>query len=269
MKKIQAIAILLLFIFSSSCEDVVEVELQKNEPRLVVEASLLWEKETAGNEQYIRLTTTAPFFDDEIPPATGATVKIIDEDGREFNFEEAAPGIYKNENFNTAFGVTYELEIQYKGEIYSASERFVPTPPIDYIEQSKTGGFGGDEIELRAFFRDPPDIKNYYLFRFLHQRLSLQIYDDEFTDGNLNFAYFTDEELVPADEVGFEIQGISQRFYDYMFILRSQSGSNGGGPFQTQPTTVRGNIINITNPKNFPFGFFRLSETDSLVYRVE
>lgn len=269
MKSLYNSTILLLLIFFSSCEDVVEVDLQENKPRLVVEASLLWEKETPGNDQFIKLTTTAPFFDTEIPAATGATVRIFDEDGRSFNFEEAAPGIYRNENFNTAFGITYELEILYEGETYTASERFVPTPSIEYIQQSNTGGFGGDEIELRAFFQDPEGIENFYLFRFLHQHLSIQIYDDEFIDGNLTFAYFTDEDLSPGDEIGFEIQGISERFFDYMFILRSQSGSNGGGPFQTQPTTVRGNIVNITNPENFPFGFFRLSETDFLTYRVE
>lgn len=269
MKNLPKFLILFLLIFFYSCEDVVEVDLQKNEPRLVVEASLLWKKGTPGNDQFIRLTTTAPYFDNEIPAATGAIVTIYDENRREFLFEEAAPGIYKNENFITSFNTTYLLEISYNNEIYTATEKFTPTPAIEYIEQSNTGGFRGDEIELRAFYKDPAEMNNYYFFRFLHERLSIQIYDDEFTNGNLTFAYFSDEELSSGDEVGFEIQGISRRFYEYMFILRSQSGNNSGGPFQTQPTTVRGNIINTTNPQNFPFGYFRLSETDYTEYQVE
>ena len=261
--------ILFLFPLFLSCEEVVEVELQENTPRLVIEASLLWEKGTPGNDQIIRLSLTAPFFEDELPPATGAAVIVYDQDGREFKFEEIAPGIYRNEQFITSFNTIYELVIEYNSETYTATEEFTPTPSLEFVEQRSDGGFGGDETELRVFFNDPPEVDNYYLFRFLHEDLSIQIYEDEFTNGNLTFAYFTNDHLEPGDEVWFEIQGISRRFYEYMFILRSQSGNNGGGPFQTQPTTVRGNVVNTTNPGNFAFGFFRLSETDYLSYIIE
>ncbi len=63
--------------------------------------------------------------------------------------------------------------------------------------------------------------------------------------------------------------GISQRFYDFMFILLQQNSEDGGGPFETQPATVRGNCINQTNPDKFPLGYFRLSEVDEFIYTVE
>lgn len=257
----------LLLVFNS-CTEVVEVELQEIEPRLVVEASLLWRKGSPGNEQTIKLSTTAPFFDDQVPPATGAIVSVTDSDGRVYIFDEIADGIYKNEIFITSFGNEYELHIEYNEQIYRATEEFIPTPSLEFVEQTNGGGFGGDNTELRVFFTDPGAMDNYYLFRFMHEDLSIQIYDDEFTNGNLTFAYFTEDDLEPGDEVGFEIQGISRRFYEYMFILRSQAGS-GGGPFQTQPTTVKGNVVNVTDPENFPFGFFRLSEVDYLDYTIE
>ena len=36
-----------------------------------------------------------------------------------------------------------------------------------------------------------------------------------------------------------------------MFILLQQGGEDGGGPFETQPATVRGNCINQTNSELF------------------
>jgi hypothetical protein len=54
-----------------------------------------------------------------------------------------------------------------------------------------------------------------------------------------------------------------------MFILLQQGSDDGGGPFETQPATVRGNCINITNPNNYPFGYFRLSEVDEVIYTIE
>lgn len=251
------------------CEDVVEVDLEEISPRLVVEASILWHKGSDGNHQFIRLTETTGFFEEDIPPAEGASITIFSEDGKKFSFEEVNPGIYKTEEFKPEINSTYVLELIYRDEIYTATETLIPVTSFEFVEQSTNGGFGGDAIELKAYFNDPPDEANYYLARFFYEDLSLQIYDDQFTDGNLTFAYFTSEDLFSGDNVNFELQGISRRFYEYLFILRSQSGSNGGSPFQSQPTTVRGNLVNITNPENFAFGYFRLSETDFLDYTIE
>ncbi len=252
-----------------SCEEVVQIDLEESDPRLVIEASILWRKNTVGNVQFIRLTTTAAFFDDQIPPAEGASVSVYSETGMEFAFEEMEPGIFRNDQFVPQLNKSYELEIEYKGEVYRAKETLLPVAPLEYIEQTDNGGFGGEDIELKAYFTDPRNFQNNYLVRFFYDDLSIQIYDDEFTDGNQTFAYFTNEDLTSGEEVGFEIQGISKRYYDYLFILRSQASSGNGGPFQTQPTTVRGNIINTTNPDNFAFGYFRLSETDFLDYTIQ
>ena len=252
-----------------SCEDVVDVNLKETEPRLVVEGSLLWNKEKTDNVQYIKLTTTTAYFDREIPPATGATVKVFDETGEEFPFEEVEDGVFKNDKIRPVPGGSYRLEITYQEEVYEATERFISTPELLYVEQNNEGGFSGDDIELRVFYEDPEGIKNYYLFRFFDEQLSLQIYEDRFTDGNLNFAFYSDEDLESGEEVGLEIQGISKDFYEYMFILRSQAGDNNAGPFQTQPTVVKGNIVNLTNPDNFAFGYFRFSETDFMSYEIK
>jgi hypothetical protein len=54
-----------------------------------------------------------------------------------------------------------------------------------------------------------------------------------------------------GDKVTVSHYGISKEYYNYINILVSISG-NGGGPFQSPPATVRGNIINTTNADNYP-----------------
>lgn len=268
MRKLKILLLLIICINFTSCEDVVQIDLEEGEPRLVVEGSILKHRDSSSpTGQFIRLSLTTPFYSDEIPSAVEASVEIYDETGNIFEFREAEPGLYINENFNPDVNTSYELKIVYEDEVYSATETFMTVPQLEYIEQNNNGGFLGDEIEFRAYYTDPEDTTNFYLFRFLHENLSLQIYDDKFTNGNQTFAVFADEDLVVGDTVIIENQGISKRFYEYMYILRSQAGS-GGGPFQTQPTTVRGNIVNTTNADNFPFGYFRLSEVDELIYTV-
>ena len=54
-----------------------------------------------------------------------------------------------------------------------------------------------------------------------------------------------------------------------MFVLLQQTGGQGGGPFSTQPATVRGNIVNETDSSNYPLGYFRISEISQLSYTVQ
>jgi hypothetical protein len=69
-----------------------------------------------------------------------------------------------------------------------------------------------------------------------------------------------------GDKVTVSHYGISKEYYNYINILVSISGGNGGGPFP--PATV-GNIINTTNADNYPLGYFSLSEADTRNYTIQ
>ncbi|WP_400079516.1 DUF4249 domain-containing protein [Winogradskyella sp. R77965] len=271
MKKI-LFFVSILFVFSS-CEDVVDVDLNEAEPRLVIEASINWFKNTAGNEQSIKLSLSAPFFDNNLPPANGAVIQINDTNNNQYNFiEDGLTGIYRNDSFVPIIDETYTLIIIYQGETYTGTETLKSVVPIDFVEQKNDGGFSGEDIELKAFYTDPANVENYYYFEFISNIPTipaLEVYEDRFTDGNQIFGFYTEEDLESGNEVTIRNYGISDRFYEFMFILLQQGSDDSGGPFETQPATVKGNCINTTNPDNFPFGYFRLSEVDELIYTIE
>jgi hypothetical protein len=269
----QLLTLIIIFIGVTSCEDVIDVDLNTAEQRLVIEASINWQKGTAGNLQSVKLSLSAPFFSETIQPANNADVFITNSANEQFVFIEVGDsGIYTNDNFVPVIGETYGLTIVYEDEIYTATETLQPVVSIDFVEQNNNGGFSGEETELKAFFHDPAEEENYYFFEFLSDIPaipSLEVYNDEFTNGNTMFGFYTEEVLSTGDEVTIRIHGTSERFYNFMFILLQQLSEEGGGPFETQPATVRGNIINQTNADNFPFGYFRLSEMDEFIYVVE
>jgi hypothetical protein len=97
----------------------------------------------------------------------------------------------------------------------------------------------------------------------------LEVYEDEFTNGNQVFAYYSEEDLEVGDQVIIRTYGITERFYNFMSLLLTQTNSDLGGPFETQPATLRGNIINQTTSENFPLGFFRASQIDEVEYIIE
>lgn len=265
--------IISMLLLQTSCEDVIELNLNTTEPKLVIEASINWLKGTSGNEQIIKLSLTAPYFDKNIPPANGAIVSVTDQDNNTYYFiEDGETGIYKTTNFKPILDHVYTLEVVYNNETYSGKEIFKSVVPLDFIEQNNEGGFTGKEIELKAYYTDPPDEKNFYFFEFRSNTTvptSISIYEDRFTNGNQIFGFYSEEHLKVGDNIMIRNYGISEQFYNYMYILLQQNSDSGGSPFETQPTSVRGNCSNQSNPENFPLGYFRLSEVVELVYTIQ
>jgi hypothetical protein len=255
-----------------SCEEVIDVDLNESEPKLVVEATMirLLNKEGGGTE--VKLSLTGPFFNDGIPAVTNAQVTISDSNNNIFPLTHVENGRYITDtNLTPEDNTDYTITIIYAGDTFTATEKIESVSPWEKnIEQDNEGGFLGDEIEVKAFFSDPVDEENYYYVQIASTKgRDRDITSDEFFNGNQIFALYSAEDLEPGDEVFFELDGVDRNFSNFMFILLQQGSEDGGGPFETQPATVRGNVVNETNPDNFPLGYFRVSERDTLMYTIQ
>jgi effector-binding domain-containing protein len=272
---------ILLCLFTWSCTDVIDVEVQNAAPRLVIEASIDWEKGTIGNEQLITLSQTVPYFDElTANEVVGASVKITnDTSGEEFVFTDQNDGTYTTDSFVPVFGNAYTLEVVYNGETYLAQETMISVVDIAEINQSVEDGFNDEALELNVLFNDPEDEENFYLFRFQEEGdLLPELLDisDEFTNGNQMTIFYekeedediNQEEFESGDIVAIKFHGISERYYNYIRLLIEQYESVGD-PFSTTPVPLKGNCTNPENPDNYAFGYFRLSETVTTSYTFE
>ncbi len=264
------IALANLFI---ACEKVVDVDLDTAAPKLVIDASIDWQKNTSGSQQKIKLSTTTAYYNDAFPVVSGATVVVTNTANTVFNFiENTGAGEYVCTNFLPVVGETYTLTITLNGETYTATETLMATPDIEAnIEQDDTGGMAGDEVELTYYYQDNAAQTNYYVFSNKIPQMAFPQYaveDDDNNQGGLTPVYYSHKDLKPGDIVNIKLYGISKRYYDYFRKLLNASG-NDDSPFATIPTEVRGNIINQTNPKNFAYGYFRLSEVAARDYVIK
>lgn len=273
--------IMVLGVLISSCTDVIEVDLPVAPPRLVIEASIDWQKETLGNDQEIKLSLSSPFYDNLTQsPVTGAFVKIINnQDKSEVIFEDQNNGSYITSDFIAIMDQSYTLEVVYADETYLATETMTPVPVITEVYQSTNNGFDKNALEVNLVFKDPIDETNFYLSKFQRQGdLLPTLFDvnDEFTNGNeINIFYEKinndttgEKEFVPGDVVDISLYGISEQYFNYIRLLIQQSGSLGG-PFSTIPAEIKGNCVNISKSDNYAFGYFRLAEADKRVYTFE
>jgi hypothetical protein len=278
MKKFQLyIAIIITSLSITSCEDVINVDLDTADPKLVIDAVINWQKGTAGNEQKIKLSTTTSFFSDLIPAATGATVTITNTSSplailSVFN-EIGTTGEYVCSTFDPVLNDEYKLTVVYNGQTFTSIAALFPTPAIESTKQTLIPGFGGAEVyKVEFFFQDNGAEDNFYLVGVRNSNIAFPEYDvlsDEFFQGNLMFGLYIDEDLKKDDVLELSVQGISEKYNNYMSKLLSISGGTGGSPFATPPATLRGNIVNQTNPNEYPLGYFHLSEIDTKTYTIE
>jgi hypothetical protein len=271
--KINLIIILFAALFFNSCTDVVDIPLDTDNPRLVIDASINWKKGTLGNNQVIKLTTTTDFYTNQIPVVSGATVFIKNSSNVVFNFMETPnTGIYLCNNFVPVINETYSLTVINKGQTYTATESLKSVAAITSVTQEIQSGLGADFLQIKTFFDDPADAENYYFYKYKftkNLKPEYTVNDDLFFQGNTFFSLVLEEDTKPGETVEITHYGISKAYFNYMNILLNVAGSSGGGPFQSPPATVRGNIKNQTNFDNYPLGYFRLSESDVKNYTIQ
>ena len=279
--KKQIALILVTLLVLTSCEDVIDVEVPRAAPRLVIEGSLNWEKGTTGNNQTIKLSTSTPYFNTtEINEVVGASVKVTNTNtNTDYIFTDENNGDYTINNFIPVINNTYILEVIYNGETYTAEETLKSVSEINAVEQSIEGGFDDEVLDVSIFFDDPVDEENYYLIRFIEEGdlfPVLETESDEFSNGNEMDEFFEKDkdedddqkELNPGDNVTITLYGISERYYNYIDLLIEQYDS-GGDPFSSTPAEIKGNCINETNENKYAFGYFRLSEIVTVNYTFE
>ncbi|MDC6468284.1 DUF4249 domain-containing protein [Flavobacteriaceae bacterium] len=270
---------LLLLVFFTACTDVIDVEVPYEEPRLVIEASINWEKGTSGSDQTIYLSKSTPFFETNgNVPVSGASVVITNtSEGSFFEFNDQNDGSYTTSNFMPVLNDNYTLEVISEEGTYSAQETFIPVVPILEVYQS-TDKFLPEVLEVNFDFLDPAEEENYYYIKFKEQADAfprLLDFKDEFVNGNLISVFnerqenedINQVEYAPGDMVNMELIGVSKRYYEYIQLLISQSES--GGPFDTTPVALRGNCTNQSNPDNYAYGYFRLTEVAKASYTFE
>ena len=267
MKKLYILPVLMIMLFSN-CEKVVDIEVPTIQPKLIIDASfeVFFDKIPVNANTVVKLRLSADYFEETIPTVTNATVFLTDlSNNTIINFsDEDADGNYEPLNpFIPIDNVTYELTIIYDNETYKGTATKVKSTPLSKVEQGDKTLFSGEEIELKISFKDNILEENYYLFNIDFYNF-LTIEDRFFNGTNYNFSYFYEDENIEfPQEIDIKISGITKEYFTYFRVLVDQSGQNSGGPFETVPSSLLGNMINTTNESNFPLGYFHISETDT------
>lgn len=270
------ILLLSAFILFQSCEEVIEIDLKEGDSQLVIDAGIIWDKTTNGNNQSIVISKSTGYFNPFFPKVSGASVTVTNTDTNElFVFTENAQlqGQYDCSNFVPITGNNYKLDVTIDNILYTAQEKLVATPPIAYKTiRQKAQQFQESVItEVNIYFQDDPNDENYYLIGTKPKKQAVfeyNVFDDENSNGKEMKGIFFSDELGyykvdgddSIDHLEIQLLAISKEYYEYLNILLDVAQS-GGNPFDTVASqSTLGNIVNTSNQLKNPKGFFRLSE---------
>jgi len=259
----------------SQCEDPIEVEVFDSQKRLVIEAQINWIKETQQTEQEVFLSLSSSYFADTYLPVSGAIVSILDSNEQLYTFyeEKDSPGRYiPLDTVPYTLNQKLRLNINYNGQEYSGSETFMPVTKIDSISQNTIDFFGEERIQVDAFCMDPKNEKNYTFFEFTGTSIDItefNVYHDDFNDGFIYNGFLFGSDFEVDDKIRIRQYGLSKKGFNYWNLLINQNTQRGGPLFQTTPSNLTGNMINLTKPNNYPLGYFRASEVSEVIYAIQ
>lgn len=257
MKKSAVIFASIFSIFLYACEDVIDIELNSVEARLVIEAKLYDQLLPAT----VILTKTNDFFDSlTYNSVSGAEIYISDNIGNRVRIPETdSVGIYQLEYFGE-IGKTYTLTIESEGELYIASAKMKPSLKIDSLSvKYHNAGIPYFEAgyELTCHIKDSANVSEYALlnlYQNFEPSFNIYLFEDTYVDG-LGFAFkFFADNFQTGDTALVQMLSCEKNVYDYLLTYAEIAGDfydSGGTPYN--PTS------NISNNALGYFGVFSLN----------
>ena len=239
---IKYFAILLAFLGLSSCQKVINIDLNSSSPQTVIEGNI----SDQPGPYTVKLSQTVNFSDANVfPPITGALVTISDNAGNSETLTETSPGIYTTSTLQGTPGRTYKLTVTASGKTYTAYSTMANPVNIDTIV-SRQEGFGGHDISWSVMFLDPAGVANYYaLFMEINKVMQSDFSsaDDNLRDGDsirIRLPMPDKIKLNSGDSVTVILESIDKNVREYFRLL--QQLNNQGGMESAPPANPTTNL---------------------------
>ena len=277
------LSISLAAILLSSCEDVIEVDINESPGDLIVDAWL----NDLDTTQYIKLTLAQGYFDNSAPLAVqDATVSILRDDNVMIEFLYQGEGLYAwTPNVTNRIGNAgdeFTLNISVNGTVYQGESRMNRVPNIDSIgfELRVNEIFGPDGQYANFYSRDMPGLGDTYWIKTyrdgIYQGAPAQLniaYDAGFDGGTgadgivfitpirefLNINEDGDDNIpyASAEHIKVELHAINQGAFNFLQIARDQINNGNNGIFSIPLANTKTNITASDN--GVVLGFFNVA----------
>jgi len=251
VKQLYNVLILCFLMTLSGCEELIDVDLNEVDPRIVIVADLNNEE-----SEHVVLVSRTVNFDEPRPsePISDAIVFVESGNGKRYDFKLNTEGEYVNSNLPLSVGETYTLNVIVNGEQYTSTTKMLGYIEIDSIGVTKENLFSEDFYFINLKFSDPQGQPNYYRYGMSINNQPFKfnmVASDKYNDGNEVTHQLggqgANNEIKPGDHILVRRYIITKEVYTYWSEYMS---TNPGSAAPGNPTS---------NINNGALGFFSVS----------
>lgn len=238
--------ILALLFALSSCEEVIDIDLNSVSPMLVAEGYMELDSLCT-----LKLTYTTDYFQQESAElAEDAVVTLSDQSGASETLNYVGMGIYKGQTLRGTESSMYTLTIETPNQINSGFSSLMPVPVFDSI-RIEDFPFGntppGEDFPglLTISFHNDPAREDHYMLRLTMNGESLDdsfaLASDEYSSSSETVEYTT--AIFPSedgDTLSMEVYAIDKDTYRYYSQINEAIG--GGMAMSSTPYNPASNL---------------------------
>ncbi len=222
-----------------SCEDMIEIDLNSVEPKIVIEAVVTdyWPP------CRVTISRTGDFYQPNVfPMVSGAIVEVSDDAGYSKILPEIEPGIYQNDTLRGRPGRTYTLNVEVDGNTYTASSTMPNRIGFStFGSEYKTG----EGYVLHCGFNDPPGVDNYCRIIIEQNGEMLDdyfLYSGEWSDGA--YVDYSHGGFRPGDTLVARLLCLDEQTFDYFLTLSTIVTTNENPESIWTPANPNTNLSN-------------------------
>ena len=258
-----------LIILLTSCENVIEIDLDYMKPKLVIDGVI----NDFDSQCIIKLSKTTDYFNQNTNPAvSGAAVTLTDNAGKVIKLNEIEPGKYLGECVQAKSNVNYTLNILSDGDEYVAEATIPQKVNIDSI----TCNYNPESIfyevgyVVTCHLTDPEESHNFYRLKTYNindkskAKNSKDLYVDDLFNGNKLELPWSYDVYQQNDTVVVELYSLDEQTYDYYKTLFPISG----GAEMMSLTTPANPNTNISNGALGYFGAYTISRDTIIITTI-
>lgn len=264
----------LAFLALSSCQEVIELEVDSIEPKVVITADI----DATNGLATVNLSQSQDIYEDgAYTLLEGARVDLLLEDSL-FSLEEITPGAYALSGLNLLPGQQVQLEVELaEGQLFIASAIVPGQAKLDTVEVEESFGLGnmgtppgGGSTEpmygVIVQWNDLPEEANYYRVK-LYEEEDFQsdaylLLDDQLNDGTLISRPLIGQQFSEGTQLRIQLLTTNEGYFRY-FTDIANSGGGPGAAASATPYNPRSNFSGDA------LGYFGVWQTDELFLVVE
>ncbi len=224
--------VLITILLFTSCQKVIDVDLNDANPAYVIEANLY----EGTNDFQVKITQTTSYFGTSNPALINdAIITLIDPSNVSHTVSSIGNGLYKLPNFNATNNSKYQLIVSAGGNTFTAESTLPFHTNIDSLSYQDFGGFGGgpgggsgnpeDTYLIFTHFQDSVAIPNHYRIiitrndTLLNKPFDYYLLDDKIRDGQYFDAPLFTNLFSKGDSLDIELLSMDASVLDYFNTL--------------------------------------------------